>query len=54
MISEVETNIVSVERLKEYADLPKEADWTIESTKPTSQWPHEGRIEFRNYSSRYR
>lgn len=54
MASEVETNIVAVERLKEYSDTPKEAEWTLEETKPKENWPDEGRIEFKGYSSRYR
>ena len=54
MVCEVETNIVAVERLKEYTDHPKEAEWNIEATNPKSDWPNEGRIEFRNYSTRYR
>ena len=54
MVCEVETNIVAVERLKEYTDHPKEAEWYIEATNPKSDWPNEGRIEFRNYSTRYR
>lgn len=54
MASEVETNIVAVERLKEYADTPKEAEWTLEETKPKDDWPSEGKIEFKQYSARYR
>jgi ABC-type multidrug transport system fused ATPase/permease subunit len=54
MVSEVETNIVAVERLKEYADSKKEAPWTIEETQPKEDWPNEGKIEFKNYSTRYR
>ena len=54
MASEVETNIVAVERLKEYSDTPKEAEWNLEETKPKENWPSEGRIEFKGYSSRYR
>ncbi len=54
MASEVETNIVAVERLKEYSDTPKEAEWNLEETKPKENWPNEGRIEFKAYSSRYR
>ena len=54
MVSEVETNIVAVERLKEYTDLDKEAEWDVEETRPKPNWPAEGRIEFKNYSSRYR
>ena len=54
MVSEVESNIVAVERLKEYTDLEKEAEWNIEDTKPKPEWPLDGRIQFKNYSTRYR
>ncbi|XP_018091823.1 multidrug resistance-associated protein 1 isoform X2 [Xenopus laevis] len=54
MSSEVETNIVAVERVKEYADLKQEAAWTIEETAPEPTWPQEGKIEFRGYGLRYR
>ncbi|XP_072275072.1 multidrug resistance-associated protein 1-like isoform X1 [Pyxicephalus adspersus] len=54
MSSELETNIVAVERVKEYADLEQEAPWTLQETKPESRWPHEGKIEFHNYCLRYR
>ena len=54
MVCEVETNVVAVERLKEYTDLEKEAEWNIEATSPKADWPREGRIEFKNYSTRYR
>ncbi|XP_063790448.1 multidrug resistance-associated protein 1 isoform X2 [Pseudophryne corroboree] len=54
MSSELETNIVAVERVKEYSDLEQEAPWTIEQTAPESNWPHEGKIEFQNFCLRYR
>ncbi|XP_075686275.1 multidrug resistance-associated protein 1-like isoform X2 [Rhinoderma darwinii] len=54
MSSELETNIVAVERVKEYADLEQEAPWTLQQTMPASTWPHEGKIEFRNFCLRYR
>ncbi|XP_063286386.1 multidrug resistance-associated protein 1-like [Pelobates fuscus] len=54
MSSELETNIVAVERVKEYADLEQEAPWTIQQAAPESSWPHEGKIEFRNFCLRYR
>ena len=54
MASEVETNIVAVERLKEYSDTAKEAEWNLEDTKPKDGWPSEGKIEFKEYSTRYR
>ncbi|KAE8579699.1 hypothetical protein XENTR_v10024156 [Xenopus tropicalis] len=54
MSSELETNIVAVERVKEYADLKQEAAWTVQETAPEATWPHEGKIEFRGYGLRYR
>ncbi|KAK5781076.1 ATP-binding cassette glutathione S-conjugate transporter YCF1 PWA37_001997 [Arxiozyma heterogenica] len=54
MTVEVETNIVSVERIKEYAEIKSEAPAVIENKRPPSDWPQEGSIEFRNYSTRYR
>lgn len=51
---EVETNIVSVERVLEYARLPSEAAEVISKNKPKISWPAHGAIEFSNYSTRYR
>lgn len=54
MTVEVETNIVSVERIKEYTELKSEAPFIIESNRPRDTWPESGEIEFVNYSTRYR
>lgn len=54
MTVEVETNIVSVERIKEYADLKSEAPEVIEGHRPDEGWPIAGNIQFENYSTRYR
>ena len=51
---EVETNIVSVERVLEYAKLPSEAPEVISKHRPKISWPSQGAVEFRNYSTRYR
>ncbi|GAB5588211.1 hypothetical protein Unana1_03111 [Umbelopsis nana] len=51
---EIETNIVSVERIKEYIDLPSEAPEIIETNRPSHIWPEKGMIEYRDYSTRYR
>ena len=51
---EVETNIVSVERVLEYARLPSEAPEIIKERRPSVAWPSKGEVEFRNYSTRYR
>ncbi|CAK6444659.1 unnamed protein product [Pipistrellus nathusii] len=54
MSSEMETNIVAVERLKEYSETEKEAPWRLQEMTPASTWPQVGRVEFRDYSLRYR
>lgn len=51
---EVETNIVSVERVLEYARLTPEAPDVISSHRPPVAWPANGEVEFKNYSTRYR
>lgn len=51
---EVETNIVSVERVLEYANLPSEAPDVIFKKRPTIGWPAQGSVSFQNYSTRYR
>ncbi|KAM6121775.1 LOW QUALITY PROTEIN: ATP-binding cassette sub-family C member 6 [Phoenicopterus ruber ruber] len=52
--TEIENNIVSVERVREYLRTPKEAPWTLNDKLQSQVWLTEGRIEFRNYSLRYR
>ncbi|ETN40306.1 uncharacterized protein HMPREF1541_04582 [Cyphellophora europaea CBS 101466] len=51
---EVETNIVSVERVLEYANLPSEAPDVIFKKRPNIGWPASGQITLKNYSTRYR
>lgn len=51
---EVETNIVSVERVLEYARLPSEAPDVIFKHRPNISWPSQGGVKFSNYSTRYR
>lgn len=54
MTVEVETNIVSVERILEYSELPSEAPAVIENSRPPAVWPTSGDIKFDHYSVRYR
>ena len=57
MTSEMETNVVSVERIGEYCENAREREWTrAVNQKPVlaSTWPDAGRITFVNYSVRYR
>ncbi|KIJ21067.1 hypothetical protein PAXINDRAFT_106999 [Paxillus involutus ATCC 200175] len=53
--SEVEQNVVSVERIIHYAkDLPSEAPYELSDHKPPGGWPSGGEVEFHEYSTRYR
>lgn len=54
MTSDVETNIVAVERIKEYSQTPQEAEWEIPERKPDPKWPEQGLITFDHYQTRYR
>ena len=54
MTSEIETNIVSVERILEYTMIDTEAEWTQDKKKIINSWPDSGKIDFKNYGARYR
>lgn len=54
MTVEVETNIVSVERILEYSRLKPEAPEFVPDKQPGVDWPEQGGITFHNYSTRYR
>ena len=52
--TQLETNIVSVERVLEYSRNETEAEWTQTPSKVSKSWPEEGRIQFKDYGTRYR
>ena len=68
--SDLEVNIISVERTNNYLALPSEATWEKEDIKAASSdslsdvssfdnqvavhWPSQGVVSFENYSTRYR
>lgn len=54
MTSDVETNIVGVERIKEYSEITQEAPWIYPDNRPEAKWPDSGKVEFTNYGLRYR
>nr|QST14986.1 ABCC1-2 protein [Diaphanosoma celebensis] len=54
MTSEVETNIVAVERIKEYCESVQEASWENGRRSVAKDWPDQGKIHFENYQVRYR
>lgn len=54
MTSDVETNIVAVERIKEYGETKQEAAWDLPNSKVPISWPELGRVEFKDFQVRYR
>jgi ATP-binding cassette subfamily C (CFTR/MRP) protein 1 len=55
MSADFETNVTSVERIKEYCETKThEKEWSIKETRPSADWPSEGNIVFKNYSVKYR
>ncbi|XP_014222082.1 multidrug resistance-associated protein 1 isoform X9 [Trichogramma pretiosum] len=54
MTSDVETNIVAVERIKEYGETPQEAAWNKPENDPDKDWPVQGSVEFHDFKVRYR
>lgn len=54
MTSDVETNIVAVERIKEYGDTTQEAAWNNPEYTPPKEWPSNGCVDFKDFKVRYR
>ncbi|KAK3724345.1 hypothetical protein QZH41_010856, partial [Actinostola sp. cb2023] len=54
MSSELETNIVAVERVKEYSETPTEAEWIIDDNRPPDDWPRSGNIVIDSFDLKYR
>ncbi|KAK0432840.1 P-loop containing nucleoside triphosphate hydrolase protein [Armillaria borealis] len=52
--SEVEQNIVSVERILHQSEVVPEAPHELPDSKPDGPWPSKGGVEFSHYSTRYR
>uniref|UniRef100_A0A3B5A424 ATP-binding cassette, sub-family C (CFTR/MRP), member 6b, tandem duplicate 1 n=1 Tax=Stegastes partitus TaxID=144197 RepID=A0A3B5A424_9TELE len=52
--TDVENNIVSVERVKEYENTAKEAAWTLQGCSLPAAWPSAGTIQFEDYGLQYR
>ncbi|XP_065205458.1 multidrug resistance-associated protein 1-like [Planococcus citri] len=53
-ISNTETSIVSVERIKEYSEKPQEAAWKVPYESIPKSWPSKGEIDFQDFKVRYR
>nr|CAI5837090.1 unnamed protein product [Callosobruchus analis] len=54
MTSDVETNIVAMERIKEYVETEKEAELEKPGKTLPADWPQNGVVDFKKYSVRYR
>ncbi|CRG87680.1 hypothetical protein PISL3812_04700 [Talaromyces islandicus] len=54
LYAEAQTNMNSVERVREYLEVEQEAAKVIEDRRPPSGWPAKGAVEFVDYSTRYR
>lgn len=52
--AELETNVVAVERLKEYSEVETEAEWIRPFRRPPHDWPANGGVIFHDYKTRYR
>ncbi|SCV73559.1 BQ2448_7485 [Microbotryum intermedium] len=52
--TEVETNIVSVERVQEYIELKPEAPLYVKATEPDASWPQSGSLTYDHIAARYR
>ena len=53
-LSDIETNLVSVERISEYQTVIQEAPQRLPENNPLSHWPSNGVVRFEKYSTRYR
>ncbi|KAK8407821.1 hypothetical protein O3P69_002393 [Scylla paramamosain] len=51
--TEVQNQLISVERLLEYCDLEPEAPWEIEGKTPNTEWPEHGIISYEDVSLQY-
>ena len=53
-LSMVETEVVSVERMKEFSELVPEPPLVIHDSRPPHGWPHSGAIVMKDVTMRYR
>ncbi|KAF7716379.1 ABC transporter [Penicillium ucsense] len=54
LYSEVQQNMNSVERVREYLEVDQEAAAVIPDSRPDAEWPTHGAVQFQGYSTRYR
>lgn len=54
LYSEVQQNMNSIERVREYLEVDQEAAPIIPESRPEAGWPSQGAVEFKGYNTRYR
>ncbi|VFQ59625.1 unnamed protein product [Cuscuta campestris] len=50
----VENKMVSVERIKQFTNIPSEAEWRKKDLLPPPNWPNKGNVELQDLQVRYR
>uniref|UniRef100_A0A5B7BJZ7 ABC-type xenobiotic transporter n=1 Tax=Davidia involucrata TaxID=16924 RepID=A0A5B7BJZ7_DAVIN len=50
----VENRMVSVERVKQFTNIPSEAEWEKKGCLPSRSWPTHGNVELKDLQVRYR
>ncbi|XP_062186348.1 ABC transporter C family member 3-like [Phragmites australis] len=53
VLCSLENQMISVERMLQYMNIPSEPPLTISKSRPNCQWPTKGEIELRNLHVRY-
>ncbi|PVD37119.1 hypothetical protein C0Q70_04114 [Pomacea canaliculata] len=54
LATDFETNVVAVERVKEYSEVETEAPWFVDTYRPDLNWPSRGEVELKDLTVRYR
>lgn len=49
----VENRMVSVERIKQFTNIPSEAEWVKKDSAPPSNWPSHGNVELKDLQVTY-
>lgn len=44
----IENKMVSVERLKQFSNIPSEAAWNIKDRSPPPNWPGQGHVDIKD------
>ncbi|TKY61783.1 ABC transporter C family member 4 [Spatholobus suberectus] len=50
----IENKMVSVERIKQFTNIPSEPAWNIQDHLPPSNWPGQGNVDIKDLQVRYR